>query len=44
MRIKILKWYLSIDLISVAFADHECMNKYMGGTYDCEYCYPEGTD
>lgn len=21
--------------------EHECMNSYMDGTYDCPYCYPE---
>lgn len=20
---------------------HECMNSYMEGTYDCPYCYPD---
>ena len=42
MRIRILKWSLTINWDSNKSLDHECMNQIMDGTYECEYCYPDG--
>ena len=28
----------------ILFDSHHCLNQIMDGTYECEFCYPEGTD
>lgn len=40
MRIKFLKWYISLNITPVEHAEHRCLNQVMEGTYSCKYCYP----
>jgi len=48
MRIKIGKWsifiFSPISIREENELNHECLNMYMDGTYECEYCYPEGIE